>query len=132
MSSRGQSHDQLLLSQLEKSTGEELKANLKTLTKKIKHSEAKRHSLLQKTDIVERIIGVIKARRGMDHIALQMFIDLGVDAVGAESLLEKGVRTSVICNLQYCNYLSHTVMPNQLIHRTKFIHCIRLTSWSYR
>ena len=91
LSTPSKSHDQLIIDQLEGAQGDGLKGNLKILMKKILKSTSKRHSLLQNTEIVEKIMGIVKSKKGVDHIALQLLIEIGVDDVGADCLLAKGV-----------------------------------------
>lgn len=73
-----------------------LKENFKVLVKKLKHSKEKRRYLISETNMIEKTMNVIKARKGVDHCALQVFIECIVDDFGAETLLIKGVNKLVL------------------------------------
>ena len=91
-------HDNLVLEQLSSRDGtmQSLKENFKVLVKKLKHSKEKRHYLISETNMIEKTMNVIKARKGVDHCALQVFIECIVDDFGAETLLIKGVNKLVL------------------------------------
>ena len=98
LSGKSRDHDNLVLEQLSSraSTAQSLKDNFKVLLRRLRHSPQKRHYLIKETDLLEKTVNVIKARKGVDHCALQVFIECIVDDTGAETLLEKGINEVVL------------------------------------